>query len=147
MCCSHLTVQVSAAFLVAGSMGSKTSRPACGSRGSGRQDACGECDAPSPEHPWAIPFGSMRAGAAASEESSPSRIRNNRRFLREKLGVGKKATQKTTHSPIRMIPQEVAPGPRAVFGKGPRQANPPTRHPLSNQATAGRASETAVMYT
>jgi hypothetical protein len=54
-------------------------------------------------------------------KSSPSRIGNDRRFLREKLGVGKKATQKTTHSPIRMIPQEVAPGPRAVFGKGPRQ--------------------------
>ena len=65
--------------------------------------------------------GSMRTGATPCEESSPSRIRNNRRFLREKLGVGKKATQKTTHSPIRMIPQEVAPGPRAVFGKGPRQ--------------------------
>jgi len=34
-----------------------------------------------------------------------------------------------------------------VFGKGPRQANPPTRHLLSNQATAERASETAVGYT
>ncbi len=34
-----------------------------------------------------------------------------------------------------------------MFGKGPRQANPPTRHPLSNQATAERGSETAVGYT
>ena len=30
--------------------------------------------------------------------SSPSRIRNNRRFLREKLGVGKKATHKAFYS-------------------------------------------------
>ena len=56
-----------------------------------------------------------------SWRSSPSRIRHNRRIRREKVGVGKKATQKTTHCPIRMIPQEVAPGPRVVFGKGPRQ--------------------------
>jgi hypothetical protein len=46
-----------------------------------------------------------------------------------------------------MIPQEVARGSRAVFGKGPRQANPTPRHPLSDQATAERGSETAVMYT
>ena len=59
------------------------------------------------------------------------------------MGVGKKATQ----SPIRTIPQEVARGSRAVFGKGPRRANPPPRHPLSDQATAERGSETAVMYT
>ena len=34
-----------------------------------------------------------------------------------------------------------------MFGKGPRQANLPTRFPLSNQATAERGSETAVGYT
>jgi uncharacterized protein (DUF342 family) len=37
------------------------------------------------------------------------------------MGIDKKATQKATHSPIRMIPQEVARGSRVVFGKGPRQ--------------------------
>jgi hypothetical protein len=83
----------------------------------------------------------LRLGAVSCERgiSSPSRIRHNRRIRREKVGVGKQATQKATHSPIRVIPQEVARDPRAVFGKGPRQANPPTRHPLSNQATAERA--------
>ena len=34
-----------------------------------------------------------------------------------------------------------------MFGKGPRQANPPIRHPLSNQDMAERASETAVRCT
>jgi len=75
--------------------------------------------------------GFVRALTAAFKrgQSSPSGIGNNRRILREKLGVGKKATQQATHSPIRMIPQEVARGPRAVFGKGPRQATylPDTR--------------------
>lgn len=40
----------------------------------------------------------MRAGAAPREESSLSRIRHNRRILREKTAVGKKVTQKATHS-------------------------------------------------
>jgi hypothetical protein len=79
--------------------------------------------------------------------SSPSRIRHNQRFRRDNTGNGKNATQKATHFPIRRRTHDVAWGVRAVFGKGPRQANPHTRRPLSNQATAGRASETAVMYT
>ncbi len=50
----------------------------------------------------------MRAGAAPCEKSSPSRIRHNRRIHRENTGIGKKVTQKATHSAGRGRPQEVA---------------------------------------
>lgn len=46
--------------------------------------------------------------------------------LREKLGVGKKATQKATHSPIRMIPQE-APDRCSAKGRGRRTCLPGPR--------------------
>ena len=51
--------------------------------------------------------------------SSPSRIGNNRPILREKLGVGKKATQKTTHLEGHGSPQEIA-GSRAGHARGLR---------------------------
>jgi hypothetical protein len=66
----------------------------------------------------------MRAGATPCEESSPSRIGNNSRIQRENGGVVRKATQKTTHFPIRMRSQAVVRFPRAVFGTWPREANP-----------------------
>jgi len=43
--------------------------------------------------------------------SSPSRMRHNRRILRENTGVGKKATQKATHFLVRRRTHEFAPGP------------------------------------
>ena len=52
----------------------------------------------------------MRAGAAACEENSPSRIGHNPRILRGIQGFCKRVTQNVTHSPIRMKPHGVARG-------------------------------------
>ena len=57
------------------------------------------------------------AAAFKNGQSSPSRIRHNRRILRGKTGFCKQVTQKTTHSAIRMNPQDVARGSLEVETK------------------------------
>jgi hypothetical protein len=49
----------------------------------------------------------LRATSCERGRSSPSRIRHNRHILRGKAGVGRKATQKTTHSVGHGTQQEV----------------------------------------
>jgi len=90
------------------------------------------------------PQNDLRHSAASCEvvrprfkkgQSSPSRIRNNRRVLREKRGVGKKATQKTTHLEGHGSPQEIA-GSRA--GHAPVLRH---RQRLGSRSPTGRSSQ------
>jgi len=59
--------------------------------------------------------------ACRCQQSSPSRTRHNRRILRENMGVGEKATQKTAHSAGLGRPHEVA-GSRVARGPLPSHA-------------------------